>query len=240
MTNAQELIEAILYRMKQIREIDAEVVNFGGQPLVRNIHWKGEQPDPPPGKNLKVILACLTGLALMSGAILGYWGLQLRERQVVGSVPPHEIALSSLIENGPGPNRHVILTDFRPAGYVYETKSGSWTQVWIALFPPEEQANEIKVVLSSRAVRDESALRQLLQDGRVTGICSEGPSSSWGTKLGPELEKANQGCSLRSAWKVEELRNPPSAALVDGLLAGSGCCFAATLLFAIVIFWKAA
>ena len=41
MTNAQELIQAILYRMQQKGQLDAETVQFEGQPLVRSIVWKG-------------------------------------------------------------------------------------------------------------------------------------------------------------------------------------------------------
>jgi len=40
MKNAQELMEAIVYRMSQAGEIDAEVVTFQGSPLVRRIFWK--------------------------------------------------------------------------------------------------------------------------------------------------------------------------------------------------------
>ncbi len=243
MTNAKELIEAVLYRMTQIRELDAEILIFGGQPLVRNIHWKGEQPSIPPGKTLKVTLGSLIWMALLFGTIFGYWGLQEQERHVLGSVPPHEIALHSLIQNGPGVNRHVAITDFRGGGYVMESKSGSWTNVWIALFPPGAQPDErkeIKVVLSSKSVRDEAALRQLLQRGRVTGICSEVPRSSWGTVLGPKLIEANQGCQLSSAWSIEELREPPSAARVTGLLTSSTGCFAAVIILVMIVFWKAA
>jgi hypothetical protein len=109
MTNAQELIEAVLYRMRQLRELDAEIVNFRGQPLVRQIHWKGEQPSVPPGKVLKLSLGSLTLLALLFGTLLGYLGLEEQERHVLGSVPPQEIALHTLIENGPGANRHGAL-----------------------------------------------------------------------------------------------------------------------------------
>jgi hypothetical protein len=240
MTNAKELIEAVLYRMMQIRELDANIINFHGQPLVRNIHWKGQQPRVPGGKSLKLILAGLIGLGLLFAPILCFWGLQEQERQALAAVPPHEIALSSLIRNGRGTNRHVIITDFRPGGYRFEAKHGALRNVWIALFPTGVQTNEIKVVLSSTAVRDEADLRQLLLHGRVTGICSEAPRSSWGTTLGPELEKLNPGCTLSSAWEIKELNEPPSAALVNGSFSASAGCFALAILFAMIVFWKSA
>jgi hypothetical protein len=183
------------------------------------------------------------GLALLFGIVFGYWGLMERQRRVLGLVPPQELTLQSLIQNGPGTNRHVTLTGFRAGGYAAETKSGGWTGVWVALFPTGPQTDagkEIKAVLSSKAVKDEDALRRLVQSGRVTGICSEAPRSGWGGELGPKLSQANQGCQLSSAWEIEELREPPSAALVMGLLTGSAGCFAVVLILAPILFWKAA
>ena len=40
MTNAKELVEAIVYRMRERGEVDAEIVNLNGKPLVRRIYWK--------------------------------------------------------------------------------------------------------------------------------------------------------------------------------------------------------
>lgn len=40
MTNAQQLMEAIVYRMSQHAEIDAEIVTLRGSPLVKRIYWK--------------------------------------------------------------------------------------------------------------------------------------------------------------------------------------------------------
>src|SRR5262249_3713216 len=55
MTNATELIEAVLYRMRQRRELETEIVNWQGQPLVRRVYWKGEQPAPPRSNKVKVL-----------------------------------------------------------------------------------------------------------------------------------------------------------------------------------------
>ena len=98
---------------------------------------------------------------------------------------------------------------------------------------------EIKVIVSTKGVGDEVNLVKLFQNGRVTGICSERPSSSWGMTLGPKLVQANAGRPLSSAWLVEEMSEPPSADLVTGILAGSAGCFAATLILATIVFWKA-
>jgi hypothetical protein len=44
MTNAQQLMEAIVYRMSERGEIDAEVIDFRGTPLIRRIYWKQQPP----------------------------------------------------------------------------------------------------------------------------------------------------------------------------------------------------
>ena len=42
MTNAQELIEAVMYRMSKLGELDAEMWNFEGSPMVARVYWKGK------------------------------------------------------------------------------------------------------------------------------------------------------------------------------------------------------
>jgi hypothetical protein len=42
MRNAQELVEAILYRLAERDELDWEIVDFAGRPLVRRVFRKGE------------------------------------------------------------------------------------------------------------------------------------------------------------------------------------------------------
>jgi len=40
MTNAQELVEAIIYRMSKTAELDAEIIDCEGIPLIRRIFRK--------------------------------------------------------------------------------------------------------------------------------------------------------------------------------------------------------
>lgn len=53
--------------------------------------------------------------------------------------------------------------------------------------------------------------------------------------LGLELAKANPGYPLSSAWSIEELNEPLSAARVTEILRGSAGCFAAVFLFLIPV-----
>jgi hypothetical protein len=247
MTNARELIEAIVFRMGQTREIDAEVVDHAGRPIVRYIHWKGERPTPQPGKGLKVSLCCMILLGLMFGPILGIIGVLEHRRLVLGSVPPQVVPLESLIENGPGTNPHVALTDFRFGGHVIETANNVWSSVWIALIPTGKPGqplleqregpkgpNEIKAVVRSGAIKNEGALRQFLLQRQITGLCSDAPGLSGGT-VRTELLKANPGASLSSAWEIDDLSNLPTEAAVRGTLLGSTACYVVVIALVIVV-----
>ena len=244
MTNAKALIKAILYRMAQMGELDAETFQSARQSLVLNVHWKGEKPYIPSGhKFLGASLLLLSPLAMISGFGIADWAGKEQQRHLLGSLPPHKMTLESLIQNGPGANRHVTVTNFRPGGYAYAFKSGTWNLVWLALFPSGAQAGEsldIPVVLTSYDIGDEATLQQLLRSAYITGICSKRRSSSWGSPLGTELVKANQGSQHSSAWIIEEMGEPPRAAFVMELLTGSAVCFAAVIIFAMILFWKAA
>jgi hypothetical protein len=177
------------------------------------------------------------GAALTFGLILGGIYVQENDRLQVSSLPPHELSINELIRNGPGGHRHVTLVDFIPAGYVFEAPStgGKWSQVWVALFPAGKK-DEIKVVLSSKSLKDEASLRQYVMQGRITGICSQTERTSWGTTLGPELVKSNQGATLTSAWNIEELRQPPSAGIVNTVLWGSYALLGLTMILALAVF----
>jgi hypothetical protein len=241
MTNAQQLIEAIVYRMQQTGEIDYEITDFAGKPLLRKIFWKGRPEPPRPKPVVNVVPVCLMFMALMFGTILAFIGKGDAELRKLASVPPREIALGALAQNGPGNNRHVIVINYRPGGFACQTQNGVWTDVWVALFPAEPQAagpKEIAVVLHSKQVRDETSLGRLLQTGRLAGICSADRQTGWGTSLGPKLVEANAGCQLTSAWEIEELSTPPEEAQVARVVAGAMACLAAVLGLAAFVFWR--
>jgi hypothetical protein len=241
MTNAQQMVEAILARMAQLGELDAEVSDVEGEPLVRSIVWRGERPASaaPSDKRreARIVFVVLMGLAFLLGAIFPFAWLQEKELRDLGSVPPHQIALAELIDKGPGANRHVIVTDFRPGGYAFEAKAGAWTQVWVALFPPPPPRNKIQAVFSSKSIANEAELRHVVSLGRLKGICSAEPRTSWGLTLGPEIVKSNQGVPLTAAWSIEELREVPSESAVFFWCAGAVGCLAATFLFAGLALW---
>jgi hypothetical protein len=239
MTNAKELIEAILYRMSRIRELDAQIINLDGQPMVRCIHWKGEPP-APRASDASIIVTCMMFLAGMFGSILAFLGGIEQSTRALVSAPPNAITAAGLIADGPGATRHLTITGFEPGGYVIETdKAGAWREVWVALFPAGAERAEINLVLSTKSVRDVEGLRRLLAGGRVTVLSEAAPSTGW-AKVGPNLVQANNGCQLSSAWRVQEVGDIPSASTVAWIMAGSAACLALVLAFAAALVWYVA
>lgn len=240
MTNAEELLQAVVYRMTEVGEIEPEVVDFEGKPLVRSIHWFSEPPPRPYNNVATVMLVVFLIAAACVGLLIGGIGMQEQDLFDASRLPPHELTVAELIQNGPGENRHITLTGFEPGGMYYEMRKNSqvWSQVWIALFPIGQETEEIKVVLSSKHVSGEGALQQLLQANRVTGICSKTLRTSWGTELGPNLVKHSEGKPLTAAWNVEELREPPTAAAIKGYYLGAYISYALTLVLSLIAVGK--
>lgn len=218
MTNSQELLQAILFRMSEIDELEADIGTHGGRPFVRNVHWKHEEPVQHPNDLLFNLAACLVILlGLLMGPIFGCVAEQERDLLEVSQQQPHELTLAELIEKGPGASRHVTITNFEPGGYYFESRDGTWTQVWVALFPQGGPQQEINVVYAPKSVGSEANFRQLMAQPKITGACSTTPRTSWGTQLGPDLSKANDGATLNAAWNIDDLSNPPTETTVKYL-----------------------
>ena len=240
MTNAQELLQGILYRMSQIDELEPEIVQANGRQLVRTIYWKAEPP-----ANLKSSKTPLTALAvifivsaLFIGPILTLMGAVMKDEFEVLQRLPQEITAADLIKNGPGDNRHVTITDFEPGGYVVESKNGTWTEVWIALFPSGGPEDKIELVISTKSVGNDGMLRQFAAQPKLTGICSKARRSSWGATLGPELVKANQNAPLASPWSVHQPREPVTEGFVNGVFTSAYITFGLVIAIALVVFGK--
>lgn len=106
MTNAQELLQAILYRMSQIDELEPEIIQYEGKPLVRTIYWKAEPPNLRAKQPWNALAVVGILLCLFLGPILAFMGEVTKDEYEVSQQPPHEMALADLIDNGPGENRH--------------------------------------------------------------------------------------------------------------------------------------
>jgi len=239
MTNSAQLIAAVVQQMSLLGELDTEGTTAGTKSNPTLIKWKHQ----PPSFNPRIVWPTrwmLFGLVgTMFGALFVYWGIQEQNRRDASARPPHEISLRELIANGPGDNRHVIVKDFLAQGYAVETNHGSWSCVWVALFPNHPTAAEtrkIAAVVEVRSVSDDASLQRLLAPGRITAICSAKPRSGWGATLGPELSKANGSAELSSAWDLEEMSRRPSESFIATLnYSGVGCY--ALALACVVFFW---
>jgi hypothetical protein len=241
MTNAKELIEAIVYRMQQMGELDYEIINHAGKPLLRRIFWMGKPVASRPKSMATIYSKSLLFIALIFGPIVSFLWKEQKEFFDLSSVPPQEISITDLIGKGPGANRHLTIVDYQPGGYVCQSQYGTWCDVWVALFPADPQLvkpKEIAVVLHSKQIRDEASLNRLLQSGRIAGICSTDHRSSWGSSLGPKLTEANFGCSLTSAWSIEEMSKPPDEKQLLLYLTGAIACFAIVIVTSAFILWR--
>jgi hypothetical protein len=236
MTNARELIAALLYRMSEQGELEAEIIEFHGQPLARTVHYQGEGAEKSKGNAVTVYLVCALGMALLFGTLLGFWWQQEKIRQEIIAVPPHELTVAELIKDGPGINRHVTITDFQTGGLAFEGQRGNWTQVWVAMHPTGPVPREIQAVLSSTTIRNQAMLVQQLQAGRVTGIVSAEPRTSWGATLGPNLVQANDGLPLTAAWEIEDAGVSLTAMQVHWLQYGEIACFVGVMVLSVTIF----
>ena len=239
MTNAKELIEAVMARMQQLGELDVDVIQLDGSPIIKQVRRKGEAPIPRPSNSLRVLLGCLLMLTLIFGGILGLIAGADSRTYSIGSVPPQRLTLAELIAKGPGDNRHVTVTDFRIGGFAFEGKNGVWRQVWVPLFPRNDPGHEIRVLLASNQIAGEAALRVLVQTGQVTGICSASPRTTFGTVLGPQLREANRGAELNSVWNIDELRSLPNATTVRMTTIASAALLSLTVLMTLALGWSA-
>ena len=235
MTNAKELIEAVMARMQQQGELDIDVIELDGSPIIKQVRRKGEAPMPQASNVLRVLLGCLLMLTLIFGGILGLIAGADSRTHAIGSVPPQRLTVAELIAKGPGENRHVTVTDFRIGGYAFEGKNGVWRQVWVPLFPRNDPGQEMRVLLTSNQIAGEAALRAIAQSGQVTGICSASPRTTFGTVLGPQLREANRNAELNSVWTIDELRSLPDAATTRTNTIGSTALLSLTVLMALAL-----
>ncbi len=233
MLNAETVIETLLVRMQQIGELQTDFIDLDGTPVVGSVYWKDQQPIPPSASGFYLACACVIILiGLFFGTLLGNTARHRLAREAILSVPPHELTLATLVNSGPGNHLHVTITDYQPGNHVSEDNNGKWTRVWVPLFPAKAEADEMRCVLESTVVSSDAECDQLLRSGRVTGICSEVPRTSWGSRLGPDLVNANQNRPLTAAWVLEDSREPPRA---NHFLIASAIAFSLALLSGVFV-----
>jgi len=235
MAHAEELIEAVLYEMSQTGELETEMLDLEGVPLVGRVSRKDESGTRRKKSRLQLEwLWIVAGLLL--GMIMGWDGQRRQQIEAALSVPPQQMTLAALIENGPGDNLHVTITDFVMGNHATEPwDKGRAGKVWLPLLPVGGQAKEIEVLYSSDKIFDNADLKMLLGQQQVTGYCAAERRSSWGSVLGPDIVTANQKLPLVSAWCIDDVRIPPAS---KGIILGAIISFCVAILFAVIVFLK--
>ncbi len=139
------------------------------------------------------------------------------------STTPQRITLKQLIDNGPGDNAFIVLSDFHPLvgdnQYVVEErteKSGrkSLTRAWVPLVTPdsvppenaEVPAQAIKVILIRPGGSEESIAR-LAEQRTIEGMVINEIDKLRGRQK-DLLEKSYPGADISKVWIIQENRKP--------------------------------
>ncbi len=182
-------------------------------------------PFRPGGKGDKIVggLLLLCILALIAGGIVTVLGWQDRTIRSLGKETPKDISFAELARNGPGDNVHVTVHDFEfGENYIYEEKKGSWSRVWIPMFPPGERG-EIKVLLKTFSVKNAGELQN--RYGAITHVTGVITNSihSLGSAEKNELVKAYPNANVDSVLVLQDDYSFPSTnAMQIKLIIGIG------------------
>jgi hypothetical protein len=167
------------------------------------------------------------------------------------SPAPERISLKELIARGPEGNPNIILTDFEFADkYVYETRNGAWTRVYVPVMPKDEavpvpeqlrHAVKIKAVLVSPNVHREEDIVTVLGEPELPALVTN-RIRSLGAAEGELLRDAYPWIDVQHCLIIEEGRAPMSGGFAAILIGGGVLLLLGALGvtgFQIVRSWKA-
>lgn len=127
-------------------------------------------------KTIQKIDAVVVILVIVLLAAAGLSSLALWQEQTLASLAsptPQKITLQQLIDNGPGDNIHVTVTQLQfGLDWVYEEKNQRWERVWIPIYPDRnaELRKEFRVIVRTSDTPDEAAANQFCQQTELTGL----------------------------------------------------------------------
>jgi hypothetical protein len=127
-------------------------------------------------KTIQKIDAVVVILVIVLLAAAGLGGLALWQEQTLASLAsptPQKITLQQLIDNGPGDNIHVTVTQLQfGLDWVYEEKNQRWERVWIPIYPDRnaELRKEFHVIVRTSDTPDEDTANQFCQQTELTGL----------------------------------------------------------------------
>jgi hypothetical protein len=177
----------------------------------------------------------IIGLAVVGIGLLLWGGMEWNLGRGASS-KPERITLKQLIARGPEGNPNIILTDFELGdNFVYETKNGAWTGVYVPAFPadelkpagPGQPPAAIKAVIFSLHVHSEAEINSVLAKRELPALVTNRIRS-----LGTEEKNLLQqhygaGIDVNKCLLIQEGRTPMSGAVLalifgGGLLALAG------------------
>jgi hypothetical protein len=148
-----------------------------------------------------------------------------------GQPEPNKISLQELIAHGPGPNRHIELTDFYfGTHYVYTTKLVQFKEVYVPIFAKgqAEDASNLHLLFWIRndrnsnlpLIEDQKQLDELVEGlnrnpGSILGVLHSPPSTV--RKLTEEAYPGTDTKSLQALW-ARDFPAPQAANLMWGLM----------------------
>ncbi|MBY0230113.1 MAG: hypothetical protein K2W96_12595 [Gemmataceae bacterium] len=173
------------------------------------------------------------------GIIFGYREGALSSASSSG---PQTVALADLIANGPGDNKHVLVTDAAPANPFVSTvsvrkgESGQgkpWSAVYVPLVPvtpqmradlaagrfQEVRPSAIRAILVSYKATNQAELSALFAQGTVKGTVVNS-ITSLGSKVQDLLKGSFRDTDFDKVLIIEEGRAPMSRSLALFLFAG--------------------
>ncbi len=170
-------------------------------------------------------------LLILGIALIFFGGMQEIALWRVGGREPARRSCAELVQYGPGPNVHLLLTDARllSSAFVYEVRGRHWSVAWVPAVPeglgidrtaPEllEQVAVLVKLPRARSMADvlAAAEAEQLQGMVVNEIESLGPEEQ------ARLERQYPGVDFARCWIFEVGRRPSSLWLVAAsLLVGT-------------------
>jgi hypothetical protein len=185
------------------------------------------------------------------GVILLVWGGMEWNLGRGASSKPERISLQQLIARGPEGNPNIILTEFELGdNFVYETKNGSWTGVYVPAMPtgqakpamaPGQPQAPIKAVIFSLNVHSEHEIGTVLGKRELPALVTNRIRS-----LGSEEKRLLEqhygaGIDVDHCLLIQEGRTPMNGALLALMFGGGLLLLAASAGIVVATFmadWK--
>src|SRR5262249_2117039 len=128
------------------------------------------------------------------------------------------ITLDALAKRGMGGNVHLRVSQFQVSrNFVIETKKNTWNRVWVPLLGRD---NKVHLLVKSFKIKSEDGVRELDQQGKVTGIVTN-DIHSLGTGERKKLEEFYPGVDFASLPILEQEKSFPGPNRIMLMMAGA-------------------